>query len=358
MAARNNLSSRWSPSARLTGRWTRAERRCVLLCIAVIVIGLATRAGTTTPGQKKAERFWLAGRYDGGRVVVYFDAVKFAGTKPTPARTIASPVAIGFLIPEELPASYISRFQRTANAEHFAVGDRYDLLLGNGAIATIKLTTLVGFENDEAVGNDSYIGALATVEPHDSLIFTKGYYAVRSHQQSRKEKPGPKSPAHNAKHAGLMEEPIRFDLETQVAELLNLRMKMETTTGERSRLGNVPPAFEVQAFRVADGSLRYYVRAGWKSGKAPKDRLSYAMAAWMTPLPKLRILAVESRHAPYGGIVDALPNLLNVVDLGGGRTGIIVYIIGEDSTELRLAEYRDGVNLGGMPVLQYLGCGE
>ena len=27
------------------------------------------------------ERFWIGGRYDGSRVIVYFDAVKFNGTK-------------------------------------------------------------------------------------------------------------------------------------------------------------------------------------------------------------------------------------------------------------------------------------
>jgi hypothetical protein len=60
----------------------------------------------------------------------------------------------------------------------------------------------------------------------------------------------------------------------------------------------------------------------------------------MTPLPKLHILAVETRTSPYDGIVDGLPNLLNVVDLGGGRTGIIIHRSFEDATELRLVEYR------------------
>jgi len=47
-----------------------------------------------------------------------------------------------------------------------------------------------------------------------------------------------------------------------------------------------------------------------------------------------------------------------VVDLGGGRTGIIVTRSGEDSNSTDLVEYRDGVDLGQMRVLQSIGAGE
>src|ERR1700680_2534300 len=150
----------------------------------------------STPGfcQAQAERFWLAGRYDGNRVVVYFGAVKLEGTTSSNAHKLVNPVAGAFFPPVELPASYIARFQITPNAEHFAIGDRYDLLLGNGVIATIKLTLLVGCDTDEEGGNDSFIGALGTFEEKDFLVFTKGYYAVRRHQEppSGGAKPRPK----------------------------------------------------------------------------------------------------------------------------------------------------------------------
>ena len=134
-------------------------------------------------GQTNPERFWVAGRYDGDRVVVYFDAVKFQGSMDAVAGRISAPIAEAFFEPVQLPASYVARFQKFPGAEHFALGDRYDLLLGNGTLATIKLTKLIGCETDEQVGNDSFIGALGTVEKKDSLVFTKGYYAVQRHHE-------------------------------------------------------------------------------------------------------------------------------------------------------------------------------
>ena len=145
----------------------------VLLRLTAILLGLGTIVCAPALGQKKSERFWLAGRYDGNRVVVYFDAVKFEGTMSSNARKIADPMATAFFNPVELAASYIARFQKKPNAEHFGIGDRYDLLLGNGTIATIKLTTLVGCETDEQVGNDSFIGALGTVEEGLSDLYER-----------------------------------------------------------------------------------------------------------------------------------------------------------------------------------------
>jgi hypothetical protein len=308
--------------------------------------------------QTQVERFWLAGRYDGNRVVVYFDAVKFKGTMSSNAHKITNPIAGAFFTPVELPASFIARFQKSQNAEHFAIGDRYDLLLGNGTIATIKLTTLVGCETDEEVGNDSFIGALGTLEKDDALVFAKEYYAVRRHQEPKVGGTKPKTTAEYLKYSGFREEPVRFDIETRIAEILNLRMKTEATEDERGVAGNVTPAFKVQPFQVADGSLRYYVRAEWKSGKEPKNTPSYLLAAWISPLPTLHVLAVEKRISPYDGVESSLPDLRNVVDLGNGRTGIIVDITGLDSTDLRLLEYRDGANIKGMRAMQAIGTGE
>lgn len=163
------------------------NKKFIVLRLAPLLFGLLAVHSTPAFGQRAPERFWLAGRYDGNRVVVYFDAVKFEGTMSSNARKIADPVADAFFSPVELPASYIARFQKTPNAEHFAIGNRYDLLLGNGTIATIKLTTLVGCETDEEVGNNSFIGALGTVEKKDSLVFTKSYYAVRRHQEAQSD---------------------------------------------------------------------------------------------------------------------------------------------------------------------------
>jgi hypothetical protein len=334
--------------------------KSILLPLILLAVVFTTGHHAPAFGQSKPERFWLAGRYDGDRIVVYFDAVKFEGTMTATASRISPPVAGAFFDPVELPASYIARFQNAPNAERFEIGDRYDLLLDNGTVATAKLTTLVGCETDEQGGNDSFIGALATLDKRYSSAFTKNYYVVRRNQERSTDggKPIRQTTADDLRHATLEDEPVRFDVETQIANLLNLRMRTEATDAERRATGDVPPAFKVQPFHVADGSLRYYVRAEWKSGKEPKNTLPYALAVWMAPLPTLHILAVEKRTSPYDGVENCLPDLLNVVDLGDGRTGIIIDINGEDGTEADLAEYRDGANIKNMRVMQSIGSGE
>jgi hypothetical protein len=320
-------------------------------------LGLLTMLCAGVFGQEKPERYWVAGRYDGNHIVVYFYKVKFAGTMTSKARKIPPPVADAFFNPVELPASYIAGFQKSEDSEHFAIGDRYDLMLGNGTVATIKLTTLVGCETDEYVGNDSFIGALATPERPDRLTFTRGYYAVRRHREPQSEGVRRRQ-ADYLKFAGLKNEPVRFDLETQIAALLNQRMKMEATDAEQRLAGNVAPALRVQPFQLADGSLRYYVRAEWKSGKETDSQYPFTLAAWITPLPTLRILAVEKRTSAGYAIDDGLPDLLNVVDLGAGSTGIIVHVSYGESIELDLAGYRDGVGIQSMRLMQSLSFGE
>ena len=61
-------------------------RKPIVARLAVLLLGLLALHTTPTFGQKGPERFWLAGRYDGNRVVVYFDAVQFKGTMSSNAR--------------------------------------------------------------------------------------------------------------------------------------------------------------------------------------------------------------------------------------------------------------------------------
>ncbi len=305
--------------------------------------------------QQTSERFWLAGRYDGNRVVVYFNKVHFNGTIPSTARKIAPPVAM-FFPPVELPASYVAGFLKQPGAEQFAIGDHYDLIPGNGTVATITLTTLVGSESDEEVGNDSFLGALATVEQPDFLYETSGFYAVRRYQEPSGDPRRPKTTADYRKHAGLVDVPVRLDVETEMASLLDQRMKMEVTEAEQRLAGGVAPALKVQPFQVADGSLRYYVRATWKSGKETALQHPYALAAWMVARPKLRVLAEEKLTTGYGDF--GVPNLLNVVDLGDGRTGVIVNVPRDDSYVIKLVRYRDGTSIQRMQIFQSLGVGE
>ena len=347
--------------------------KLVLLCL--LPLTLALSAPHYVSAQAKPERFWLAGRYDGNRVIVYFDAVKFNGALPSTSRRLPEPVVFGFFSPVEPPAGFVASFENGPAAERFAIGDRYDLLEGDAAVATIKLTTLVACETDEQVGNDSYIGALGTGEGRNPFLLRHGYYAVRHHQETKpdaaRRKPVPTA------LASLRDEPVGFDLQTRIAALLSERLKTEATgAGSASSPRNtgtgstwsprnteaareaqkLPLAFSVQRFTIANnGSVRYYVRAEWRSAPDPQGKPVYALAAWIAPLPKLHILAADTFIVSDGG---EPPKLLNVLDLGGGRTGIIVQLIGGDSGAVNLLQYRDAISLRQMPALQSVSMGE
>lgn len=324
-----------------------------LMQLAVLALGITTVQCHAAP-QTQPERFWLAGRYDLNRIVVYFDAVQFNGTVPPEAEKIPCPIQTGLFCPIKLPASYIAQFQKGPNAERFALGDKYDLILDADSIATVTLSTLVGFESDEGVGNDSFIGALATLETdkQDWLYSMKGYSVVRRHRELS-PRTGAAQQRFRTVYAYLLDEPIRFDIQTQIVDLLNDRMKTMATDAQRHEAESISPSFAVQQFHLPDGSSRYYARAGWKSGKGQRAKLIYALAAWIAPVPKLHVVAVESKVG-----FEYLPDLLNVIDLGGGNTAIVIEQHGDDSGSLSLVEYHDGVDLSHMRTLQSIGAGE
>jgi hypothetical protein len=151
-------------------------------------------------------------------------------------------------------------------------------------------------------------------------------------------------------------EPVEFSIQSQIVALLTDRMKVLATDTQRQRAESTSPVFQAQAFRVADGSLRYYARAFWKPVK-DLDRTSYALGAWVAPLPKLRILAVEERTCGYEDFECVVPNLLNVVYLGG-KTGLILSNRADEYTGLSLVEYGDGLTVKRMRTLQSIGAGE
>jgi hypothetical protein len=246
--------------------------------------------------------------------------------------------------------------RRTPGAEHFHVGDRYELLVGHSQITTVTLTTLVGYEGDEGVGNNSYIGALGTVDHYDSILATMNYCVVRRHVGVPVSTPKARSNP-LARSAGLGNEPVRFDIQAQMAIQLNERWKALAGNDTRHRTETTSPAFTIQPFTLADGSLRYYVRAQWGSEAEHHDHIPYALGAWVTPTPRLHILAVEHQTSSYG-FDDALPILRNVVDLGHGQTGLIVTFVGQDHMSLALLQYRDGATLGQTRTLQAISAAE
>jgi hypothetical protein len=332
--------------------------RKAALCAAVVAAvvaaltmagGEGTRAQTAFP-----KRFWLAGRYDGNRVVVYFDTVEFNGTLPkTPAR-LAPPAVEGFFDPVEIPAAYIDSLKRAPDAEHFKLGDQYDLLAGNGGVTTITLTTLVGCETDEGVGNDSFIGAIATANRRDSLVFTNGYYVVGRHQPPLAVA-GKGSRTTDAQYAQLLEQPAPFVVQRRIMALLTERANAVVSDKQRREMANLPPELVVQTFHLAGGKVRYYAKAVWESQDDPRRPTPLGIAAWLSPLPAVQILAVE---APASGYDQDLPKLRNVVDLGDDRTGLIVSTARGETIALDLLEYEDRSNIDQMPKLQSISFGE
>ncbi len=318
-------------------------------------------------GQNAPERFWLAGLYDGNRVVIYFDAVKLGLTSPPGARSIppppgarkiAPPAAFGFFDPMELAPDYVAGLQKKPGAERFAVGDRYDLLMGRGEVTTVKVTTLVGCPGDEQTGNDSYIGALAKLERSNSFLpLSPAYYLVRRHREAQSRTPGSPLPIPVIeKEGGLIDAPAAFDIETKIARIMDKQMTLKANAAERALAGAASPALSVQQFRIAGGDIRYYVRAVWKSGRETKRQQPYSLGAWISSAPEPRLLALEARTTIYGDF--GLPQLLNAVSLGSGTTGIIARIEWLDSAALRLLVYRDGVGVKNMRVLQDISAGE
>jgi hypothetical protein len=100
-----------------------------------VILALLAACGTSqsfaASADSIAERFWLAGRYDGNRVIVYFDAVKFGAHFPPNVAPLAPAIAEGFFTPLRLSTAFVNSMKRKPTAEHFHVGDRFDLLLGH-----------------------------------------------------------------------------------------------------------------------------------------------------------------------------------------------------------------------------------
>ena len=305
--------------------------------------------------QKKPERFWLAYRYDSTRVVVYFDTVKFNGAMDTTGHKIGGLKAETFLSPVALPAGYVAGFQKRPGAEHFAVGDRYDLLLDSGTVAAITLTRLVGDEGDEGTGGQSFIGAIGTIAKAGRPFFTKDYYAVTRHSALRPKKKASTRPRSPAPRAGLGDTTIEPDALTRIAALFTERLKADSDSVARSAAETVDPSVSVQQFTTADGNLRYYAAATWPFAQS-QERSAYKLGAWLTTKPAVKLLAVETCLCEID--TPQLFRLLNVVNLGRGRTGVIVETKGQYLWEFGLYEYRDGLTLRKMRVLQTMGVGD
>ncbi len=327
----------------------RARRSSLVLrlvAVLVLAIGVVERPAAR---QSTTERFWLAGRYDRTHLIVYFEAVHFNDTFPTGARSIAPPVADGFFDPKVLPKDIIARFQKDSKAEPFDLGGRYDVLLDGGRVAVMSLTTLVGFKSDEFVGNESYIGAIGLVSTNDQPLLSMDYYAVRRHVPA--VDPGAAAMTTRPSLARLLKGPVAPSATASMAALFEDRLK---TAATRSATGGAPISIaRTQSFTTTGGDLRYFV-----VGQSGLGRVCRTIDAWLAPVPVLHVVAAETVVNGCAGTMAQGTTLLNVVDLGAGRTGLVVRQRGGDGMALKLVEYKDGFDLGHMRTWQTISFGE
>lgn len=314
-------------------------------------VALAAVLSSTLPERTPpapAERIWIAGRYDQSRIVVYFATAHFHDTNPPSSRKIAPPKADGFFDPVSLSRSDVERFRTDTATEHFAIGDRYDLVLDNGHVARVTLTSLVGFMSDEQIGNDSYVGALGQVSREDMRFFTKDYYVLRPHAPAQRDR---------ALRGGLASDAESPSVDSAIAQIVRARLSADTNVA-RSGGQALPFTFSgATALTLADGTRRYYARALFGS---KDDGPCANIEAWVAPEQGrrgMRTLAAAAHGCRYDMPKD-LPELLNVADLGDGRIALIVEFLHEDGRSLLLYEYRDGATLAEMRVLQSISAGE
>jgi hypothetical protein len=219
--------------------------KSLALCLVFLLVGIAAHGAAFA--QDQPQRFWLAGRYDRNRVVVYFEAVKFNGTLPTTGMKL-TPVATLFFDAVEVPASFIASFQKGPTSERFSLGGHYDLILEENHIATVALTTFVGCETDEPVGNDSYVGALATLDDKDLPYFRKDYYVLRRHPEKKSDVGS--IPGIPTVWTRLENEPVEFGVQSRAVALLTEQMNKFATDIQRRHATRQLPT-TATAHRVA-----------------------------------------------------------------------------------------------------------
>jgi hypothetical protein len=291
---------------------------------------------------------WLAGRYDRTHFIVYFEAVRFNDTFPTDGKSIAPPIADGFFRPKALPRDVIARVRKDTKAERFDIGDRYDMLLDGGRVSSISLTALVGFKSDEFVGNDSYVGAIGVVSAGDLPMLTMDYYAVRRHARSADQ--GAAMTARSSS-ARLLKAAVPPSVTTSIASLLREGLNAPPA---RSPAGGAQIVIaRTQGFTTTGGDLRYFVEGRSGSGKACNT-----IYAWIAPSPAFHVVAAETVISDCNATLADGISLLNVIDLGAGRTGLVVLLRGGDGMALELVEYGDGFDLPHMRKWQSISFAE
>jgi hypothetical protein len=180
----------------------------------------------------------------------------------------------------------------------------------------------------------------------DVQWLTKNYYVVRRHRGSDNAGAA-ETPATSRVLASLRDTVMPAAMRQDVSSHLHDLLLRDTSETIREDAAQIPVAVnDVKALVLAGGALRFYVRAVMQS-----DTSCTKVEAWITPLPVLRIAAMAASTCMYDSLKEP-GRLVDVYDLGDGRTGLIVDYDLPDGRALELIEYRDGVVLAHMPTLQ------
>ncbi|GEM_PF-5984722 len=308
---------------------------------------------------------WVALRYDSHRVLVYFQLLGGANNVVAEVQNnggrLADPDTKVKIPIFELTPGQVGRLRGAIDGFPPRLGVSYILLLGHGQRAKATSTTLIG----SIGGSNRYVGFLATVAAPDLLRFQstgEQYYVLCDYFACGQAQWSNPSVA-----AGISHRVVPAAIQAQMRTILEKRLDRElpriladprtySHAGPRTRTfwnpldaalraGKGRLMFKAQRVRIVDG-VRYYVRAQWDVRGTP----AFLLTVWMAPEPALHIVSVDSTSArtmrlpecgksPPG--INRTDELLNAVDLGKGRTGIVALKWSYEGFKVELWYYCD-----------------
>ncbi|MGH9540743.1 MAG: hypothetical protein ACRD2H_02535 [Terriglobales bacterium] len=311
----------------------------------VFAVFLLLGVAATALGQS-APDLWIAEPADSSHVWAYTMQVRSA-PEPAGQRTIVAG-GFGMLIsPAQAAAAMGSAI------DPVPIGRPLALLLGQGAIAKVTVTAKIGVNG----GSTSYLGIVAQVAPEDLEKFraakTKYFLLRPDYELPQPNAVGVVGPASRPAMARI-EPLLRRRLSPELARVLadpevaRMEGRLRDVWERRDRslqAGAGVLSFQAQEIAMPEGA-RFYARAKWTVGGVP----AFLMSAWVALDPQPRILFSDCHAArgmriqEYGATPPdegAIPQVLIVIGLEGGRVGVIRQVYGYESRWFMLSYYTD-----------------
>jgi hypothetical protein len=302
-----------------------------LLCgpvLAAQVQGNYVQAADTGLDVRSAHGPWIATRYDTTHVSAYFDILKpttpFPKDAPKLPCTTTEQDPLGTILTQVTSAQMATLQSFDPDGEKFKLGDQYKLLLGGGTwlpVTVTALTGIAGFDGgDTDPSSDTYIGALLAVAPsHLPKFKATGHDFFVLERPDAVLEPSPVQPSFTDWQSPLL-----------VADFIGLILQPRLETMFRG-VGfelDREPTIRLQAVQIGPhtGSI-YFLNASWKAklwrGHVDYHAVALVAYAWaaLAPAPHLISTPATGTRGPTEFQLDQ--EVLNVVDLGGGRTGIL-----------------------------------